>query len=188
MAVERAKRSADFQFAVIFVDLDRFKIVNDSLGHDMGDKLLVDLSRRLEICLRAVDTVARLGGDEFAILLDGIHSVEDATEIAERIQNSLKDPFDLDGHEFFTTASMGIAYSMQGYDRLEDILRDADTAMYKAKANGKARHEVFDSQMHTRAVQALTVENELTTRSRQRRDHTLFSACRRIKNRKNSRF
>jgi diguanylate cyclase (GGDEF)-like protein/PAS domain S-box-containing protein len=161
MAVERAKRAAHFQFAVIFVDLDRFKIVNDSLGHDMGDKLLVDLSRRLEICLRTVDTIARFGGDEFAILLDGISSVSDATEIADRIQNSLKKPFDLNGHEFFTTASMGIAYSMQGYDRLEDILRDADTAMYKAKANGKARHEVFDSQMHTRAVQALTVENEL---------------------------
>lgn len=161
MAVERAKRSAHFQFAVIFIDLDRFKIVNDSLGHDMGDKLLKDLSRRLEICLRTVDTVARLGGDEFAVLLDGIHSVEDATEIAERIQTSLKKPFDLEGHEFFTTASMGIAYSMQGYERLEDILRDADTAMYKAKANGKARHEVFDSQMHTRAIQALTVENEL---------------------------
>ena len=161
MAVERAKRSATYKFAVIFVDLDRFKIVNDSLGHDMGDKLLVDLSRRLEACLRSVDTVARLGGDEFAILLDGISRVEEATEVAERIQTSLKKPFILDGHEFLSTASMGIAYSMQEYDRPEDILRDADTAMYKAKANGKARHEVFDSQMHTRAVQALTLENEL---------------------------
>ncbi|MDQ3798203.1 MAG: EAL domain-containing protein [Acidobacteriota bacterium] len=161
MAVERAKRTSSYKFAVIFVDLDRFKIVNDSLGHDMGDKLLIDLSRRLENCLRTIDTVARLGGDEFAILLDGISEAGDATDVAERIQNSLKQPFMLDGHEFLSTASMGIALSIQGYDRPEDILRDADTAMYKAKANGKARHEVFDSQMHTRAIQALTLENEL---------------------------
>ena len=161
MAVERAKRTAAFKFAVIFVDLDRFKIVNDSLGHDMGDKLLVDLSRRLEKCLRAVDTVARLGGDEFAILLDGISNNTDATDIAERIQHSLNQPFDLEGHEFYTSASMGIAFSTEEYQRPEDILRDADTAMYKAKANGKARHEVFDTQMHTRAVETLTLENEL---------------------------
>ena len=161
MAVERAKRTASFHFAVIFVDLDRFKIVNDSLGHDMGDKLLVELSQRLQNNMRAVDTVARLGGDEFAILLDGISSINDATEIAERIQNSLKEPFDLNGHEFYTSASMGISCSMQAYERPEDVLRDADTAMYRAKANGKARHEVFDNHMHTRAVEALTLENEL---------------------------
>ena len=127
----------------------------------MGDKLLVELSQRLQGNMRAVDTVARLGGDEFAILLDGISSINDATDIAERIQNSLKVPFDLNGHEFHTSASMGISYSMQAYDRPEDVLRDADTAMYRAKANGKARYEVFDSQMHTRAVEALTLENEL---------------------------
>ena len=161
MAVERAKRTSDYQFSVIFVDLDRFKVVNDSLGHDLGDKLLVDLSRRVEKCLRAVDTVARLGGDEFAILLDGILRVEDATEIAERIQESLKTPFNLEGQEFFTTASIGIAFSKTGYERPEDILRDADTAMYRAKANGKARHEIFDVKMHARAVEALTLENEL---------------------------
>ena len=161
MAIERAKRTSSFLFAVIFVDLDRFKIVNDSLGHDMGDKLLVELSQRLLKETRAVDTVSRLGGDEFAILLDGISNINDATEIAERIQTLLQLPFDLDGHEFFTSASMGIAYSTQDYERPEDILRDADTAMYRAKANGKARHEVFDSQMHTRAVEALTLENDL---------------------------
>ena len=161
MAIERAKRTLDFRFAVIFLDLDRFKVVNDSLGHDSGDKLLIDLSRRLEKCVRSVDTVARLGGDEFAILLDGIATIVEATEIADRIQNCLKEPFDFDGEKFFTTASMGIACSSQGYDRPEDILRDADTAMYRAKASGKARHELFDSQMHTRALQALTIENEL---------------------------
>ncbi len=161
MAIERAKRTSDFRFAVIFLDLDRFKVLNDSLGHDCGDQLLVDLARRLENCVRTVDSVARLGGDEFVILLDGISSIVDATVIAERIQKSLEEPFDFDGQKFFTTASMGIASSAQGYERPEDILRDADTAMYKAKTAGKARHELFDAKMHTRALQALTVENEL---------------------------
>jgi len=161
LAVERAKRAPSYRFAVLFVDLDRFKVVNDSLGHDLGDRLLIDLSRRLEDCVRRVDTVARLGGDEFAILLDGIKGPADATDVAARIQEALARPFDLDGHEFFTTASVGIAYSATGYDRHEDILRDADTAMYRAKANGKARYEVFNTGMHTRAVEALRLESEL---------------------------
>jgi diguanylate cyclase (GGDEF)-like protein/PAS domain S-box-containing protein len=161
MAVERARRADNYMFAVFFVDLDRFKIVNDSLGHAMGDKLLVDLTRRLENSVRRVDTVARLGGDEFAILLDGISSIADATDVVERIQQSLRQPFDLDGQEFFTTASIGIAYSTLGYDRPEDILRDADTAMYRAKANGKDRCEVFNTGMHKRAVEVLTLESEL---------------------------
>ena len=161
MAVERAKRDEDYHFAVIFIDLDRFKIVNDSLGHGIGDQLLIDLSRRLEHGTRAVDTVARLGGDEFAILQEDIASLADTTDLAERLQRSLREPFILDGHPFSTTASMGIAYSVAGYERPEEILRDADTAMYRAKANGKARHEVFDRSMHTRAVSVLTVEAEL---------------------------
>ena len=161
MAVERSKRIKEYQFAVLFIDLDRFKIVNDSLGHDMGDKLLIDLSRRLENCVRKMDTIARLGGDEFAVLVDDITDTRTAIEIAERIQEALKDPFDLDGHEFFTTASIGIAYSETGYERPEDILRDADTAMYRAKSNGKARHEVFDVYMHTRAIETLQLENDL---------------------------
>ncbi|HEY9285489.1 MAG TPA: EAL domain-containing protein [Pyrinomonadaceae bacterium] len=161
LAVERARRAAGYRFAVLFIDLDRFKVVNDSLGHDLGDRLLVDLSRRLEGCVRKVDTVARLGGDEFAILLDGITGPEDVTEVAERISNSLVTPFDLGGHEFSTTASIGIAYSSANYERHEDILRDADTAMYRAKANGKNRYEVFDAGMHARAVEALRLEAEL---------------------------
>lgn len=161
MAIERAKRTTDYKFAVIFLDLDRFKIVNDSLGHGSGDLLLIELAARLEDAVRSVDSVARLGGDEFVILLDGITTHLEANIVAERIQNALKKPFDLDGQEFFTSASMGIATSSHNYDRPEDILRDADTAMYKAKAGGKARHEMFDANMHTRAVQALTVENEL---------------------------
>lgn len=161
MAVERAHRADNYMFAVFFVDLDRFKIVNDSLGHDIGDQLLVDLTRRLENSVRRIDTVARLGGDEFAILLDGISSAEDAMEAIERIQQSVRQPFDLNGQEFFTTASIGIAFSSLGYDRAEDILRDADTAMYRAKANGKDRCEVFNAGMHKRAVEVLTLESEL---------------------------
>lgn len=161
MAVERAKRVCDYKFAVLFIDLDRFKVVNDTMGHEMGDKLLVNLSHRLKDCVRAVDTVARLGGDEFAILLDGISHPEIVIEIATRIQESLSQPFDLDGQEFFTSASIGISFSSMGYDRPEDILRDADTAMYRAKANGKARHEIFDLGMHTRAVESLKLENDL---------------------------
>jgi diguanylate cyclase (GGDEF)-like protein/PAS domain S-box-containing protein len=161
MSIERAKRTPDHKFAVIFLDLDRFKIVNDSLGHGSGDMLLIELASRLQNCVRTVDSVARLGGDEFVILLDGVSTIVDATTVAERIQESLKEPFDLDGQEFFTTASMGIACSTQIYDKPEDILRDADTAMYRAKAKGKARHELFDATMHTRAVQALSIENEL---------------------------
>lgn len=161
MAVERAKRAASYKFAVLFLDLDRFKVVNDSLGHEMGDHLLVELSRRLEACIRKVDTVARLGGDEFAVLLDGIDALDDPVDIAKRIQEALKQPFQLEGHEFVTSGSIGIAYSSHGYERPEDILRDADMAMYRAKANGKARHEIFDANMHTRAVEALRLETEL---------------------------
>jgi diguanylate cyclase (GGDEF)-like protein len=161
MAVERTKRSSNYNFAVLFIDLDRFKVVNDTMGHEMGDKLLIDLSNRLKECIRAVDTLARLGGDEFAILLDGITNQELAIEIANRIQESLSQPFNLDGQEFFTSASIGISFSTLNYESPEDILRDADTAMYRAKANGKARHEVFDLGMHTRAVEALKLENDL---------------------------
>jgi len=161
LAVERAKRNRDYQFAVLFLDLDRFKIVNDSLGHSLGDKLLIELSRRLESCLRKMDTVARLGGDEFGILLDGIEDDPEAMSIVERIQQALMLPFDLDGHEFYTTASIGIAFSATGYEQHEDILRDADTAMYRAKANGKSRYEVFNKEMHNRAVELLRLENDL---------------------------
>lgn len=161
ISVERAKRSSDYKFAVLFIDLDRFKIVNDSMGHEMGDKLLVQLSKRLKFCVRAVDTVARLGGDEFAVLLDGIQNENIAVEIAERIQEHLRQPFALDGQEFFTSASIGIAFSSLGYNNPEEILRDADTAMYRAKSNGKARYEIFDRGMHSRAVELLRLENDL---------------------------
>jgi diguanylate cyclase (GGDEF)-like protein/PAS domain S-box-containing protein len=161
LALARAKRNKEYQFAVLFLDLDRFKLVNDSLGHTLGDQLLVELGRRLELCMRKADTVARLGGDEFGMLLDGIKDPYDAIYIAERIQEGLLEPFTLNGHEFLTTTSIGIAFSKTGYGGPEDILRDADIAMYRAKANGKARYEVFDVAMHSHAVEMLTLEREL---------------------------
>ncbi len=159
--IERAKNHEDYQFAVLFLDLDRFKNVNDSLGHSIGDQLLIAMARRLESCIREVDMVARLGGDEFAILLDGIANGGDATNMARRIQEKLASPFNLSGHEVFTTTSIGIALSSTGYDHPENMLRDADTAMYRAKAQGKACYEVFDKGMHTHAVYVLQMENDL---------------------------
>ena len=162
MAVERARRHAEFVFAVLFLDLDRFKNVNDSLGHTVGDQLLVALSRRLQHCLRPSDVVARLGGDEFAILLNDIGARPgEAVQLAERVQQELMQPFNLGGHEVFTTASIGIALSTTGYETPEAVLRDADTVMYRAKAQGKARHEVFDQKMHARVVALLRLENDL---------------------------
>jgi diguanylate cyclase (GGDEF)-like protein len=159
--IERAKRHEDYQFAVLFLDLDRFKNINDSLGHSIGDQLLMAIARRLENCARDADMVARLGGDEFAILLDGINGAEDATTMAKRVQEKLNSAFNLSGHEVFTTTSIGIALSATGYDHPENMLRDADTAMYRAKAQGKACYEVFDKGMHTRAVFLLQMENDL---------------------------
>ncbi len=159
--IERAKNYEDYQFAVLFLDLDRFKNVNDSLGHSIGDQLLIAMARRLESCIREGDIVARLGGDEFAILLDGIPNANEARNMAGRIQARLASPFNLSGHEVFTTTSIGIALSSTGYDHPENILRDADTAMYRAKAQGKACYEVFDKGMHTHAVYLLQMENDL---------------------------
>jgi diguanylate cyclase (GGDEF)-like protein len=159
--IERARQSRESQFAVLFLDLDRFKNVNDSLGHSIGDQLLIAMARRLERCIRAVDMVARLGGDEFAILLDGVKDSSEVTAMARRIQEKLQAPFSLGGHEVFTTSSIGIALSTTGYDHPENMLRDADTAMYRAKARGKACYEVFDKGMHTTAVYLLQMENDL---------------------------
>jgi diguanylate cyclase (GGDEF)-like protein/PAS domain S-box-containing protein len=161
LSVERGKRREDRLFAVLFLDLDRFKIINDSLGHMVGDQLLVGIARRLEICLRPGDTVARLGGDEFTILLEDLANVPEVIDVAERLQKALALPFNLNGHEVFTTVSIGIALSSTGYDRPEEVLRDADTAMYRAKVLGKARHEVFDKTMHAYAMNLLQMESDL---------------------------
>ena len=161
LAIARAKRNSDQKFAVLYLDLDRFKIINDSLGHMIGDQLLIGIARRLEECLRPGDTIARLGGDEFTILIEDITDASDTIYVAERIQSELTVPFNLSGREVFTTVSIGIAPGSSTYERAEDILRDADTAMYRAKTLGKARHEIFDKAMHARAMNLLQLETDL---------------------------
>jgi diguanylate cyclase (GGDEF)-like protein/PAS domain S-box-containing protein len=161
-ARDRARRSSAVGlFGLLYLDLDRFKAVNDGLGHQAGDELLIGIARRLEKCLRPGDTLARIGGDEFTVLLEDISSEEDATRVAERIHQELSEPMAVDGQEVFTTVSLGIALSSSGYGRPEDMLRDADIAMYRAKANGRARHQVFDGEMHKRAASILRLETDL---------------------------
>jgi diguanylate cyclase (GGDEF)-like protein len=149
------------QFAVLFLDLDRFKVINDSLGHILGDLLLQTVARQLEHCLRAGDTIARLGGDEFVILQEDIASANDAIEVSKRILAALKAPIWLDGHEVFVTASIGIALNSPNYTQPAQLLRDADTAMYRAKSRGRGRYEIFDVSMHTHAYRQLQMENDL---------------------------
>jgi len=159
--LDECRRRGAGSFAVLYLDLDRFKIVNDSLGHMVGDQLLVAASRRLESCLRQGDSLARLGGDEFAIFLAGLNDDAQANAIAGRIQTALSTPFSIDGREVFTSASIGIAFGPADYVSPDEIMRDADTAMYHAKSRGKSRHEVFDADMHARVRDRLSLENDL---------------------------
>ncbi|MEC4806613.1 MAG: PAS domain S-box protein [Jaaginema sp. PMC 1080.18] len=159
--MRRSQRRGNYRFAVLFFDLDYFKVVNDSLGHIVGDRLLVAIARRLEACLRPSDTLARLGGDEFTVLLDGIEDVQVATNMAQKLQQRIQHPFNFDGHEVFTNASIGIAFNSREYQQPEELLRDADTAMYRAKALGKARYAVFTSNMHATALARLQLESDL---------------------------
>jgi len=161
LAVNHCRRRKGYLFAVLFIDLDRFKVINDSLGHMVGDELLIAIARRLEVCLRDGDTIARLGGDEFTILLDGIKDYGDAHRVAERVQEVLEQPFSLAGRELFISASVGIKYSCGGDEQPDDLLRDADTAMYSAKALGKAQYQVFDARMHAHALTLLEIESDL---------------------------
>ncbi|HEX7183319.1 MAG TPA: EAL domain-containing protein [Thermoanaerobaculia bacterium] len=160
-SLARAKRRQSFHFAVLFLDLDRFKLINDSLGHLFGDQALIAIARRLETCVRPGDTVARLGGDEFAVLLDDVRHPADVEGITEQIESRLTAPFQVDGHEVYVNASIGIAFGTAGYERPEEILRDADAAMYQAKALGRARHEVFNEALHLAALDRLKLETDL---------------------------
>jgi len=160
-ALLRAQRQPEYRVGVLFLDLDRFKVVNDSLGHLAGDRLLVTMSQALQACVRPGDMVARFGGDEFAVFVDNMSDLGDAIRVAERIQKALQTPVVLEGSEIFTSVSIGIATSATPYDAAEDLLRDADTAMYRAKANGRARYEVFDAAMRAHVMEQLEVESDL---------------------------
>lgn len=173
-SIAHARRKPEAQFAVLFIDLDRFKIVNDSLGHLAGDRLITQVARRLQHALRREDmlargdspapessTLARLGGDEFTILLTDIHDPSDAVRVANRVKDVLRQPLAVDGQEIYTSASIGIASSTSGYGSADAILRDADLAMYRAKALGKARWELFDREMHQAAMKRLELETDL---------------------------
>jgi len=168
----QSRRGAAYSYAVFFMDLDRFKNINDSLGHNVGDRLLITIAHSLQAFVRHGDTIARLGGDEFAMLAHGVSGEADLTSIAERLLDRLKSPFSVGEHEIFTSASVGIAAGAAHYKHPDEILRDADTAMYRAKARGKACYELFDGTMRHRAVALLALETDLR-RALDRNEFTL---------------
>jgi diguanylate cyclase (GGDEF)-like protein/PAS domain S-box-containing protein len=161
LAVNRAKRLESYHFAVLFLDLDRFKVVNDSLGHLAGDQLLITIAHKLQSTLRATDLAVRLGGDEFVILLDEIQDIQEAVRATERIFAELRVPLIIEGRKVYTTTSIGIVFGTKDYAQPVHLLRDADIAMYRAKNHGKARYAIFDAVMHTQALQRLHLENDL---------------------------
>jgi diguanylate cyclase (GGDEF)-like protein/PAS domain S-box-containing protein len=160
-ALSRSAYGKQHMTALLFLDLDRFKVINDSLGHEHGDRMLIELAQRLRACIRPGDTAARFGGDEFTILLEDISSVNEATRVAERVEDYLQTPFALGGHEIFSTASIGIVISAGSEDRAEVLLRHADVAMYRAKSRGGGQYEVFDSKMSSQALDRLQLEIDL---------------------------
>ena len=161
VATAAGRRNNAMTFAVLFLDLDRFKTINDSLGHGAGDALLIETGRRLERFIRRGDTVARLGGDEFAILINNINELSDAIHMAKRAQDVLAEPFQMGDREIYVTASIGVALPESSEQKPEELLRDADIAMYRAKAAGRAQYQVFDDDMHQSAVRLLTLETQL---------------------------
>ncbi|MGG6298209.1 bifunctional diguanylate cyclase/phosphodiesterase [Leptolyngbya sp. AN02str] len=161
LAIHRAKRLEDYRFAVLFLDLDRFKVINDSLGHLAGDQLLIAIAQRLRSTLRSLDLAARLGGDEFVILIEEIKDIQEAVRATERIFAALQAPFSIEGREVYTSSSIGIVLGSKDTEKGLDLLRDADIAMYRAKVKGKARYEIFDADMHAQALSRLHLENDL---------------------------
>ena len=162
------RRDPSFRYAVLFIDLDRFKIINDSLGHVVGDALLVALAERFSAGVRCTDTVslseahvARLGGDEFVVLLEGITQDADALRVADRLLQSVVAPIDAAGHTVYASLSIGVAIGHAGYERVEDIIRDADTALYRAKAGGRGRYDVFTDELHVAAMERWQTESDL---------------------------
>jgi|GEM_PF-2289713 len=171
-AMARLKREKHYLFAVLFLDLDDFNAINDSFGHSAGDKLLVQVAKRLDAYLRESDTVARpgseenttvarFGGDEFMVFINNLNTINDASRVAERVQNKIAEAFDIDGVQVFMTASIGIAFSLTGYKEPDDLIRDANLAMHRAKSFGKGRYEIFDKELHKRAVARLQLETSL---------------------------
>jgi len=160
-SMARAARAAEPRYAVLFIDLDGFKLVNDSLGHLVGDQFLVAISSRLHAQLRPSDVLARLGGDEFAVLIEDFTAPDEVCAITERLQRSLRDPIRLQGRELYASASIGVVLGGLHYETVDDLLRDADIAMYRAKAAGRGGYQIFDPHMHASAVERLTLETEL---------------------------
>ena len=173
MAMDRLERRPDYLFAVLFIDLDRFKDINDSFGHSVGDQLVVAVGRLIKEIIRPTDSVARLGGDEYVILLEDIRDVTDATRVAERIRKELRIQDLLYGRQLYVTASIGIVLSTSGYTNPEDLLRDADIAMYRAKANGRDAFEIFDPDMREKIMSRLNLETELR-KAIDREEFTVF--------------
>jgi diguanylate cyclase (GGDEF)-like protein len=171
-SMARAARAPEPRYAVLFIDLDGFKLVNDSLGHLVGDQFLVAISSRLQTQLRPSDVLSRLGGDEFAVLIEGFSSPEEVAAVTERLQRSLRDPIILQGRELYGSASIGMVFGGPHYHTVDDLLRDADIAMYRAKAAGRGGYQIFDPHMHASAVERLTLETELRN-AVERHDFTL---------------
>jgi diguanylate cyclase (GGDEF)-like protein len=171
-SMARAARAPEPRYAVLFIDLDGFKLVNDSLGHLVGDQFLVAISSRLQTQLRPSDVLSRLGGDEFAVLIEGFASPDEVCVVTERLQRSLRDPIRLQGRELYASASIGVVLGGPHYETVDDLLRDADIAMYRAKAAGRGGYQIFDPHMHATAVERLTLETELR-HAVERHDFTL---------------
>jgi diguanylate cyclase (GGDEF)-like protein/PAS domain S-box-containing protein len=172
-SLNRAKYRPDYLFAALFLDLDRFKVINDSLGHQVGDELLIGIARRLEKCMRPGDMIARLGGDEFAVIIDNLKSTDDAIQAADRLHQEMTVPYLLSGREVYASASIGVALSQSHHENAQDFLRAADTAMYHAKSRGRGCVELFDTEMHARAMGQLQIETDLR-RALQREEFRIF--------------